>query len=78
MKYHIIILCLFAFVFGIIIHGLLSIEDQKELGYYYAIEMHDTQIKVIDLYTGKTIYTEQYETNSNIVNALLEDNDLNR
>lgn len=62
---------------GVLIASYLFLRltcQTEQLNPHYVLEMYDTQIKVIDPTTGKVIYVEPYETNSRIVNALLEDN----
>lgn len=47
----------------------------EQVNPHYVLEMHDTQIKVIDPLTDQVIYVEKYESKSQIINALLEDNE---
>lgn len=76
MKLHITIISLFCVVIGLLAYLLIVLTtlNSEENKAHYIIEMYDTEIKIKEPESGKVIYTEQYETNSNLVNALLEDN----
>lgn len=76
MKTHILILSLFAILFITLVYTLFEISKiVNQESSFYILEMLDSEIKVIDPDTGKVIYVESYETNSQIINALLEDNE---
>lgn len=76
MKTHITILCLFALIIGVLMYTLFTFSTcQDDKNPHYILEMYDTEIKVTDPTTGKVIYTEKYDSNSKIINSLLEDNE---
>ena len=42
---------------------------------HYILEMHDDGIKIIDPDTDKLIYSESYDSDNEIIDALLKDNE---
>lgn len=66
------ILC--AFILGYLFPILTSADEIKEKPAYY-IEMYDEYIEIIDPATGYKVYRENYDSESEFINALLQDNE---
>lgn len=62
-----------AFLIGYLLANFTSADEEILPSYY--IEMYDECIEVIDPVTGAKIYRENYDSDSEFINALLQDNE---
>ena len=62
----------------VLLSGIISIVIIKSNDYektYYELYMIDGEIQVVDPNKGNTVYSEDLDTNSELVKALLKDNE---
>ena len=69
----IILMLVIVLLFGIIAIIITKSDDYEKT--YYELYMIDGEIQVVDPNKGNTVYSEDLDTNSELVKALLKDNE---
>ena len=70
---NIILMLVIVLLFGIIAIIITKSDDYEKT--YYELYMIDGEIQVVDPNKGNTVYSEDLDTNSELVKALLKDNE---
>ena len=69
----IILMLVIVLLFGIIAIIITKSDDYEKT--YYELYIIDGEIQVVDPNKGNTVYSEDLDTNSELVKALLKDNE---
>lgn len=69
----IILMLVIVLLSGIIAILIIKSDDYEKT--YYELYMIDGEIQVVDPIKGNTVYSEDLDTNSELVKALLKDNE---
>ena len=70
---NILLMLIIVLLFGIIAIIITKSDDYEKT--YYELYMIDGEIQVVDPNKGNTVYSEDLDTNSELVKALLKDNE---
>ena len=70
---NIILMLVIVLLFGIIAIIITKSDDYEKT--YYELYIIDGEIQVVDPNKGNTVYSEDLDTNSELVKALLKDNE---
>ena len=70
---NIILMLMIVLLSGIIAIVIIKSNDYEKT--YYELYMIDGEIQVVDPNKGNTVYSEDLDTNSELVKALLKDNE---